>query len=501
MPACSADEAAQLDSGNNTGGTGVGGTSSVIPGEVRFEADTPLLLAAKELAELSVHVEPNLGQLVTFDILSAPPDFDGFLLRGTSSVSSSGEASVELQAPSRQSEFVVRASLPNGAQASRTVRVNSTGYGTLELVPLYAGSRKIESWNVAVVLQSTCDEQESLWGPSAVTNDSDTPVLQSAPANTSLAVILRGDELVGGCVTIKDLAQDERRTVEVSVMDRPVAIHEGTVSLILGIHETFAAFSRHWDQAIQEGVAQFQGQGSSDADILLASMARQLSESDRVAFGESAETLGFSALIQQTWAEPAPLSARLTALLTESANSIGDASFSGFLAFNGEASSFFFEEIGGVTAETGGFEPEAIWVVNRGTGDELTFGGELAYSPLSWLYAIFEQNQGAPRLAEAARCSSVASALAAHSEQSLGSSCNETCLHTLCEDGMLTVLDALSFDSKTSIVISAAAQVKVGSKARVSSLSGTWIGRLSTSPDEEPQSAFRGGLLGDAVER
>lgn len=470
--------------------SGSGGDAGTKDETIAFSPPESLNLAPSELSELAVLVTPAMQQWVTFEIVTTPADFDGFVLDGRARVQDDGLAKVQLRAPSKKSDFIIRAVLASGASATRDVHVTSMGFGRLVVLPMYGGARAVESWNASLYVGKTCEQISSHWEDDpAAKSDNRSPILDTVPAQTLVSVILRGDEVVSGCATVTDLTQRETRELSVEVTDRPVSLDHGTLDLVFEIGSTAQDFASHLDRAIKLGTDQLRAEEESGAELLLSGMSALAADS--VEFEQALLDLQFLSLAADVWGGSTALADRLTEALTSVAQSIkGNRSLIGTLVLHGEQSPFQLLEAPGSPPSSGG---STVWVVTRSSGDAVTLGGEIRYSPLGWLLSLVKDEGN---WHEAMQCDELMGQVADAADGAVDD-CNVGCLRTLCKDALTGLLDDIdSRPSTATVVVSATANAIVNGPAWIESISGSWIASMDTV---SATAAMSGELRGRAT--
>lgn len=454
---------------------------------IHFDPSTTLMLEPSESAQLTVIVSPARRQTIAFELLTETPDFDGFLREGQSRVQEDGEASVELKAPTQPGIFQVRASLNDAVQAARAISVSDQGYGTVVVKPTYEGKREIRQWTASARANTTCEAIESVWedGPLVATGSA-SATIESVPSGPTIAVTIRGEQLVSGCTNVTDVAADETKQIEIAVTDRPINVSDGVLELTLGVDSMTTGFASHLEAAMARGTASFRGEELSDAAALIARMQAQMDSAEAEAFALAAQSFDFVTAVNSAWETGAPITQALSELFNLGASRIvGPETFSGRLELAGETSQFYLVSAAGVPAAVSGFFQGSTWMVAGETGDTLVLGGALTYEPVRWLAAIADlENEGASTepLFFAADCEAVAEALVASAEGPTHDECAETCLVSHCEQAMLDVWPeaTMSGNGLSTLQVGMTGDATLTGAARVDSVLGSWVGRLGT---------------------
>src|SRR5690606_18916076 len=180
-------------------------------------------------------------------------EFDGFLLENSARVDENGIATVELKAPTHPSIFTARASLGEGLQVTRAISVSDQGYGTVKVVPSYSGLRSVNQWTASARAGTTCEALGSLWNDGPLVSTGGTQAtIEGVPAGPSIAVAVRGGQLVSGCTTVTGLADGDTKVIDVLVVDRPLDVQNGRLNVTLGVESMTTAFASHLEAAVAE---------------------------------------------------------------------------------------------------------------------------------------------------------------------------------------------------------------------------------------------------------
>lgn len=451
---------------------------------MRFEPSGTLMLAPSEAARLEVVVSPARRQTVTFELLTESVEFDGFLLENSARVDENGIATVELKAPTHPSIFTARASLGEGLQVTRAISVSDQGYGTVKVVPSYSGLRSVNQWTASARAGTTCEALGSLWNDGPLVSTGGTQAtIEGVPAGPSIAVAVRGGQLVSGCTTVTGLADGDTKVIDVLVVDRPLDVQNGRLNVTLGVESMTTAFASHLEAAVAEGLAAFRAEDDTDANAFLTKMGAELEGAEATDFSESIATHSLVAEAEQVWSAPSPISERIEQLLLDAANSIpGEAVFVGELELEGASSPFTLSEAGGVPAAVSGFFQSSVWSAMGEAGDTLVIGGTLSYEPLRWLAGIADTGfvgGGSQALVDEATCIQLADALISAAGGSTHGTCDNECLQGLCEQAARSIwLDVSTAGTGlSSLQVGMSGEVVLTGPAHIKSMLGQWVGR------------------------
>jgi len=483
LVACSS-ASTKLSAGSDPDDSDRGDTNSGI--ELAFSPDSRLTLYPGQEIPLLVTIAPASGQTVTFDILTEDENFDGFLKSSTATADSSGHAEVILQAPSAPTEFVVRASLEQGAQSRREISVSLQGYTELRVSPSYQGTRGIGEWTASAWLDTTCGDLESFFVDGEFSATGRVSVdFGLVPIDTPISVSLRGDHLVSGCIDLQGLGSDSDEPIIVDVSDRALDLQSGVLRLELGVDSTSTAFIEHQSTVISQASEAFLNGGINDAEALLLRMSGELPTASLSAFQEASATYDFSAALRQLYGEEAVLSTALRSLLSDGAAGISGAEvFVGELELDAQDSTFTLVSAGAVSAAQAGFTLTSPWEVTAESTEAITFGGPMEYLPLGWLGALADQEaesdggSAAQLFVNSGRCGEVASTLlTANSSLQIGS-CGSECLEMACQSALASFWnkELRETGEPVSINVSSTGEVGVWGEALIDEVNGSWLG-------------------------
>lgn len=426
----------QHDAARDVEAAGVPGTDATLT----FDDAGTLELAPGERRVVGVTGSPPASYEVRFSLIGKAT---GAWLDSTTVVAGpDGQASVQLHGPSLASTFRLRATLKDGPSAEIGVAVSDKGFGTIHVVPRYAGQREVSAWVASVKAGTTCadiattlpDDPE---GALVETAGPDEPVVvRSAPVGPNLAVALRAGRAMWGCVDVSDLQAGATRDVRVTVKDGPIDLAATSLDLTLAftpsgdVQTLFAATTERLVEALlPEGV---------EAAALLDEMALAAPDDQALAFAEQRSlglwdqvTAGHLASLEVPLRDACSAWAALG--LTQQTPEI-----SGYLRALGDVpGNAFFQatSFGTVDAEDAGLPPEHRMSWTTEPGDVLRLVGDLYWIPSRFVGAVAWQAASSAlptaasmpeALAEAAQCQALGATLAGYP------GCDEACLADLC---------------------------------------------------------------------
>ncbi|MEJ7735055.1 MAG: hypothetical protein WKG00_38430 [Polyangiaceae bacterium] len=458
---------------------------------VSFVGDDGLALAPGEARTLRIVTDPPDAYQVSFALLGEA--LDATLGDASVVASSAGEAEVELRAPSNATLFRLRAKIEDGGSAEIEVSVSDEGFGTIRLVPSYAGKRAVDTWAGAVVAHTTCTELGSLppgeleGALEAAAPAGSTPlIIENAPVGPTLAVVVRAGHYVWGCKDETHLVAGKALDVEVDAANVPMnlAATELAVSLSFEPEDLQAYRDLVSDAAGVLAEAAFPLQATEVATLLdtIASLAGN----DASAY-ESARSAGsFDEIAAAHWTAKS-LSVRGTVGAWALAGLPSSGALTGALLGDGastDKATLTLDTFGGLDAEAVGSadENEVTWTADP--DDTVHLGGAVTFSPARFAGAA--ALLGAQ--AELPAATSVSEAMAALVDcQALATqlgpfgSCDVACHAALCADALdhrwqtgLGATDVKAQLGKLSFNASGAAQVD--DMAAPVLFSGSWLG-------------------------
>lgn len=508
--------ASAVGCGASFGENDTGGSSEPTPPDpteeetIAFVPAGTLNLSPSQLVALTVNVSPRRRQNVTFELLTETQGFDGFLLESDVRVRDDGTATVELRAPSGPARFTVRASLPEGSRALRSISVIAQGYGSIDVIPIYDGMRVIPQWTASARVGKTCESLESYFHDAELTaTGSSRATITDVPSGVPVAITVRGGQLAAGCATVTTLRADDLEEVEIEVNDRPVDVSRGNLSIQLGIDSSTTIFANHLSETIVAGRSYFRGEDPSDAAALLARMSDELSGMDKTEFDTAISTHDLVDVVHNVYAQggdstvASPISHVIGSSLTDAASQItGPEVFRGTLTLQGATSQFLLEEVVGVDASASGFFQGSTWMVSAESGDMVVLGGTLSYEPLRWLGAIAAQRAlgGATpseRITEAASCPDVSAAILSAFGGPPFAECDDLCLNELCQTSVEDVWEELVAQGPplTTMQLGVSGAAELYGSAQIELVTGHWVGRLGTEDETSVGGAAKAELI------
>lgn len=488
---------------------GQGGAAPLPPPELslRFEGTNRYVLAPRAQVELGVEVRPPGAHEVRFALLPLPDEnHDGVLDRSSTLSDASGIARVLLTAPSTPVQLTLRASA-GSATISAPITVTATGSTALVVRPRYAGPRQVTEWIASVHIEQRCEDLVGLLNDGDLIGVSSLSrvQIQEVPVGRRLAVTLRAGRYLSGCSNEAPLVEGPPVAVVVPIDAVPLRLESTQLDVTIGLDPSDSVFQAALDDALERGRGALRGAlaeeagAADDLGALLDAMQAGLTPAQAEAFAEARLAEGWDARLAAALDDPD--GTRLSDALARWSR-IGRSALLSPHAFEGRLESvgampgqalLTIERVAGLAASAIGLaaEPGSSWEADA--SDKLAFGGSLAWSPsrLTAGLAIAPAlaDTGATSVEQAFQslysCAAVADVLTAAGTRPPVASCDAACLETLCENGLTLIWErvrSFSGDELARLALTAAGSATVGYDAQAVALSGSWVGRLSSSP-------------------
>lgn len=496
--ACGGDDAT-ADSGATVDTAAPGEPAGAVATGASFALGA-LVMAPGEAREITVRIVPPGRHRVRFALLG--DSLDASLDRTEVDTDDDGNAVVGITAPTNatSAEFRVRASVGEDVAAELAVTVTSSATGTLTVSPAYTGARTVKFWVASAHPTTACADLAGV--PPA---DGDIvseaafgydPVL-SVPAGRALAVSLRGEEKIAGCLEVPPLAAHEIAAVTVPLSDVPLRLAGTALRLTLDL----AAITPSWRVLLAPAAAAvssaFAGAADDDVDALLDAMLEvapaRAPDADfataRTSGGWDGALHGYVALrggnrllrdALERWlldgAAGLESSGALVGTVTPVAGVDGKADF-------------VAESFGEHAASAAGWPESTLVSWQAEPGDRLLLGLRIPWTPAELLLALGAEAaladhpaaaSVAQALDEVVDCAALGADLQVRALGSMGS-CDASCAADVC----VLALDALWRRAATdtepvtaSVELSATAAAAVDARARPVGCEGTWTGQI-----------------------
>lgn len=505
--------------GGDAGAAGTGNEQQAIA--LAFDPAGSITLNPKESRVLTVRATeiddgtPVPQIPIRFALLGGDAAADAVLDATDVLTDKHGIAHVTLVAPSQPTMFSVRASNPRGQVEQQGVNVRASGITALLVTPSYSGHRTVTKWTATARAGASCSELDGTPPPDGnlVTSAKpDSPLVLEVPVGMNLAITVRAGHYVGGCVNQPALSEGDGNQVLVYASDRPLNLAASDLFLSLGATDAHPAFDKLLLAHAASAESALLGDATSDVAALLDGMREASPAADQQAFDaartehewESALATALGKNAARCLRDPVQrwLSAGLAALNAPDA-------LSGKLTptVTGEAS-FTPLSIGGALPLDAGLPKSLSATWSADSSDTLLIGLGLNWQPSRLVTAL----AAAPARAEFPTASNVEQALALSvgcdqiaavlltagevPSRAVYADCDQSCALRACQTAVAAAwsrAQASTGQELDTLDLTASGSARVGDDARVTELSGTWVGALQTSGGEASVSGALSG--------
>lgn len=459
-----------------------------------------LVMAPGEAREIAVRIVPPGRHRVRFALLG--DSLDASLDRTEVDTDDDGSAVVGITAPTNatSTEFRVRASVGGDVAAELAVAVTSSATGTLTVSPAYTGARTVMFWVASAHPATACAELTGM--PPADGDIVDEaafgydPVL-SVPAGRALAVSLRGEEKIAGCLEVPPLAAHEIAAVSVPLSDVPLRLAGTKLRLTLDL----AALTPSWRVLLAPAAAAvssaFVGAADDDVDALLDSMLEVArARAPDADFATARSSGGWDGALHGYVALRGGARLLRDALDRWLLDGAAELESSGALVgtvtpvagVDGKAD-FVAESFGERAPSAAGWPESALVSWQAEPGDRLLLGLRIPWTPADLLVALGAEAalvahpaaaSVAQALDEVVDCAALGADLQVRALGSMGS-CDASCTADVCVlalDALWTRAAADAEPITASVELSATAAAAVDARARPIGCEGTWTGQI-----------------------
>jgi hypothetical protein len=469
---------------------------------IDFVTQGTVYLVPGEVHELKVAASPPGAYEISFALLGDV--LDGSLDQARIVSNADGTATVMLKAPSAQTTFRVRASIPNGPSIEATVVVSEKAFGTVRAVPVYMGKRAVTEWHASVIPGSNCktvtdtpSAPETTFTASAPAGKE--PVVHGVPAGPPLAVVLRAGSYLWGCADAPELQAGQELDVKVTVIDKPIELLSTELDLTFALDnmesDPYGEILTGSAALVAEGFLPVEGDLA--AAELLAAMEAAAPMGTAPAFQKRRVDMGWDALVTQHLAD-LPMSLQdkvkawtLSALGPPGAPTLPESSFivarlTAVAEAPGKAL-LVVEKIGGVDAAKAGVPDDHLVTWTADASDTVMLNGSIYWLPsrfagASTLIGAKAELPSVSTMSEALSqvlgCGVLAAALGGFE------GCDTQCTAGLCNAALAARWeDAQNASAKQAIVgeisITAGGLAKVNDVAAPISFEGKWLGTIA----------------------
>ncbi len=231
---------------------------------------------------------------------------DASLDRSTTiSEKATGVATVSLRAPNQAATFAVRATIENGPSADLVVSVSEQGYATLDVRPVYKGTRPVDKWIASAAAGTTCDALAATLpkDPDGALGAQAAPMhpllIADAPVGPALAVVVRAGHYAWGCSDVTGLGAGATSKVEIHVNDKPLDASQSVLDLGLEFSPEVGAWQGIVAESAPLMAAPFTSAQGGQPKALLDAMAQVAA--DAGAFKTAANAGGWLSKLQDHW--------------------------------------------------------------------------------------------------------------------------------------------------------------------------------------------------------
>jgi hypothetical protein len=445
-----------------------------------------------QMLPVSVKVSPPAIYSVRFSLVGDVQD--AFLDKSETATDGDGTASIALTAPSSSAAFTLRASVPGG---SAEVGVSTdTETTTLEVVPAYAGQRPVTTWVASVSTGSPCDPFAQVPPTDGALRSEPTAggsvLVTKVPLNSALRVTVRAGHFAGGCTDVPAFVVGERRSVSVTVTDRPLQMGGVSIPVILGIDRD-AAWTSAWSALASQMATAVVNGSASDADALLDAMSVQTPYLSQDAFNDERAVAGWTARVARVLSGgPGATVIRdsITRWVTAGLSTLASAAVTGTLtspAVPLGTATLSVDTVGGDGPSTSGFPSLLALTWGSAPSDQLLFGATGWWQP-SKLAATLAESAAKKEVSSATSVSSALSRLlsckdvgVSLADNDVQVSCDADCMTSRCEDALDAMWNRAAGTALTRALVhvTASGSANIDDNARPVGFSGSWVGDAS----------------------
>lgn len=444
-----------------------------------------------------VQVDPPAVYPVSFSLTGDAAD--AFLDKSQDQTDEDGKTSVLLTPPSSEVLFKLRASVED-VTAELPVS-SSANVTTVDVIPVYGGKRSVSSWIASAGTDGRCDPDSPVpladdakhIGQATAGPNASVPV-PNVPAGAPLRVTVRAGHFAGGCTEVPAFQAGERRSVSVTVTDRPLQMNGVAMPVSLGLNENDAAASA-WSKLVATMTASALSSTSSksDAGALLDAMDLAMPYLSQDAFSLARTVHDWDARVNGVLAAgPGATAIRdtLTRWITSARTTLAKQMLTGTLTSPDSGTgtaTLAVTSVGGASPADVGFPSSISMTWTSAPSDQVLFGGSGSWQP-SRLAAALAQATATKEvpsassvpdaLASVLSCDDVAAAIAQDAAEALILACDASCLSSRCE----SALTSMWTKARNAVVTRGAVHIAVSGTASIddtahpTGVSGSWVG-------------------------
>lgn len=455
----------------------------------------PLFFTLGAMQEVPVKVSPAGPYVVRFAL--ADDAGDAFLDKSEAMTDADGSASVVLTAPSSPVMFHLRASVVGSGVSAELLASANTPGNTLLVVPVYAGTRTVTSWFATAQTDVTCDPGGAVPPTDGMYQnevEANEPVpVPHVPEGKPLRVTVRAGHFAGGCTDVPAFAVGERRSVSVTVTDRPLEMTNVRIPVVLGIDEN-DAWTTGFSSLSALMASKAVGSSKRDASALLDEMLEATPYLWQDAFVYQRLHLGWDDRVEHIFAGGSTaIRDRLNAWVTAGLSTLATNAVAGTLTSPGAGAgtaTFAVTQVAGAAPKDSGFPDSIPLTWTSAAGDEVLFGGAATWQP-SRLAATLASAAAADEfpsatsasnaLSLALSCEQIGKTLAGDAAAIPALNCDAACLSSRCEDALDVMWTRAknAVTGKAALHIAASGHAAIDESAHPVGFVGTWVGDVS----------------------
>lgn len=468
---------------------------------IRFEQEGTIPLAPGELRRVHAFATPPTRYDVRFSLIGDA--LDGWIESAAVKADDDGMATMALHAPNQPTTFHLRASVvlangESGPSAETSVAVSAQGFGTLRVLPHYAGKRAVEKWTASVMARTTCADLAALLpgDPSGALVSKallGKPLLvPNAPVGPNLAVAVRAGHYAWGCADTTELKADGVVDVRVILVDKPIDLGATNLDLALAYQPDAADYGALIGGATKRLRDAFLPMGITEAELLLVAMASAAPGDQALAFNAARVAQGWDDLCAAHIAA-LPTSLRERSTIWIAAGLLGQAPvIKAHLSAKDDSpgvAELRVLTIGSLDAAAAGVPTTIPFSWTADPDDTLILGGNMPWQPSRYVGAAafvgakIEQPSAltmADTLARAADCHGLAAELSGFG------SCDASCLEALCKKALDArwsqgLADSSAAGKTGHLTITASGPAQLDDTAAPNGVKGSWLGTVSDS--------------------
>lgn len=472
-----------------------------------LDPDGTITVAPGEPTVLNVSVEPPGVHVVRFALLGE--SMDASLDADERVTLPDGTTTVTLTAPAAATTFRMRAAAGQNAIAEVAVSVSFEGFARVLVSPNYKGIRNTPSWTASAVARALCVDlpgQPPQDGPilGSVFEPDGSVVLDGLPVGPNIALTLRSEKSVGGCLDLADLETGETRAVVVKVSDVPVDVAATKLELEMSMTPDGSAAWPQMQAAGEEFLEALLPSEYSEAHALLDAMRDELADP---AFDEARAYGGWDSVVGAWFDDGGELLRERVRTWIEAgfAPLITGKSLAGNLAASpasDEHGVLSLESFLGLPIDTASLPSEHVVTLAVDPGDTMIVGGSIAAWPSQLVAAAAHQgvaqehDSPVEALIEFAACDELPGILEA--THPLPASCQTSCIEETCAMAIASMwtraanASASDFDTiELSFTVSGTATVN--GNTVITALDASWVGTQTRNGEE---AAVKGQAVG-----